>query len=339
MYPDIANSYEDIKKLSLLTLHLIRDKNYKEYLEENGYDELLTTDEEGFTPIEYMFLASNMDTITYIFDNAPFDILRKLNMETTFDCICANIPYGQKIPANSIIIQKINFLLKRIMNYDNYLDFCKSMTKIVIDMLINVVNKLDEENNTEVIKNIHDIFLNLNLENRIHVLDVELELDEVLINKLLDTFITHDEQKMLYEKIILERHGNIYSLSLELNKLLKEFTSMCYSSEIIASYKYSPLNKWIYIFYCKAIVNQGFYVDIMVSDLEFLLKIFGKDFIFTEVDVSDDILEKDKRQMMKPKVIDCIVKVMNYLIDQNHPDIYEKHKEILSDILNIDDYM
>jgi hypothetical protein len=61
--------------------------------------------------------------------------------------------------------------------------------------------------------------------------------------------------------------------------------------------------------------------------------------LFTEVDVSDDILKKDKTQMTKPKVIDCIVKVIKYLDDQNHPGIYEKHKEILSDILNINDYM
>jgi hypothetical protein len=77
---DLLKNINEIQKLSKLSINLIRNEDYIEYFNINGYDDLYKIDENEFSPVEYMMLLSNMETIKYVFHNASDDILKKIRM-------------------------------------------------------------------------------------------------------------------------------------------------------------------------------------------------------------------------------------------------------------------
>jgi hypothetical protein len=163
-----------------------------------------------------------------------------------------------------------------------------------------------------------------------------------LMKKVISSVESYEDQCELYDYILKSYDNKVYKsrrFYIGGNKVLKEFAKCDYYHHIITNHDELPLNIFLHYLGAKpnkssdAQENSDAYdnYDTYISELEELLILFKKDFIFTDVDYIRG----------KKSVIYCIVEILHYLIKRKVPNVYEKHKELLMNIvhINIDDYM
>jgi hypothetical protein len=312
---------DSVCTLSQLSFNLIRNKHYIEYFDECGYDELLLIDSNELTPIDYMFILSNIDTVNYVINNTPIDIIHKINIEQVLECISIKLSHT------------INNLHKSDDDKMNIVDIYYQKIIILLKVMLRIINTVKvTDHSYDMIKLFFEIIMMTSIENKLFILGGMYMKNEEFSEKLLNSFTTYEEQNMIYEKIILHKYNTMMYTTYvyHLFFLVIDFVDLCYSDEIISNHKTSPLNLFV-----KCLNNNIKHIDVCsrlyIPQLSMLIKLFGQDFLLT------DMVIDDEKTM---SVIECIVDIMNSISSVNHDcvyELYEKNKDILKDLVVINE--
>jgi hypothetical protein len=251
MYPNILSAIDGIKKLSLLSIVLIKDDNTINYFETNGFDELTINDSNGFSPLDYMFIASSYETISYVIDNTPFIVLNNNNIVNALDCLLQRIYMkNNDIDVNKkIIIKLFDYITTEDVSIINKSEEIIDIIMLMIQYLYNDDDNYEEHLNK--IMNYFNIFFdNSTIHNKIQAMrlpnklfyKVEDKITRLMIEKILDSVasFTYDEYMILYETFIMKT--SFYDEKSIAVSIAEIFCDSPYSHEIVSKNKLTPIS-------------------------------------------------------------------------------------------------